>query len=684
MAAALLLVLPVGVGVGSAPAHAVEVIDPDGGCWAYVPDRSAEDVLSGPALSDISTELLGWGGADRPARISLETSGATVVRENRGFRLELLDGPVLNEDGLLPVAGTATATFEVTPTERGSDREEPVLQRFEQYFSAPAGESVTGLDATDEGLVFEGSFATPSTEGRHAVELQSIHFDVDGLPGQTDTMVVCNGQEEGAVMGVNPVNTPLPIGVTEHFTTVSSRAVVVADVVGQKVTTAARAGDRIDLRVAGVDSEGEYTAQICAPQCATDADPLKAGVDGVGTTSLTIPADVPAGPATIQVASGAQSFPVHALTILGAPAVAATEVPGEGRLDVTVMGTGFDPGATVILEGVAGRATTGDATVEVEVGPEGSFQAAFGATDGDTTSLRLVQKREGGLDALVVTYDLEGAVPAPVDPPDEDPRGDETKTDDTESPSEVPTGTTTAPGTTTSTTPSALAPVEIPLPGDRPVDVVDAPAAPVADPAPALKVSEAHLAGEATLAEMFGGSSKRVVTFLAENVGESVIVDPLVALGVGRSSDVEPVIAAANVGDLQPGARVAVDVDVALPMASFGVYQVVGQVGDSDDARFTLEWETYPWGLIALNLLGIALLAWGLWRRRQRRLNPTPLLAGSDGEEAGASVVDLTALDEWWKTGKVTSRVLTTEDENDSVVDLDAADRWWAKRGKVS
>ncbi|QCX27612.1 hypothetical protein [Nocardioides jishulii] len=678
--AALLLVLPVSVGVGTTPAHAaaVELVNPAGGCWSYVPDRSVDDVLVSPVVSDRSTALEAWGSGVAPTTLTLEARDGTTDR-TAGARLTVENGPVI--DPALDTVGTATATVTVQPAAGLPAGVEPSIERLEAKFDAQAGMPVTDLVLTGD---FAGDFGDT-----HVIELQSIFFDAPGTPGAPDpdgSVLVCNGQELGEptvgplpdlTPGVNPATTPVSIGLKDTFIGHDVRTLAIQDVKGQAVTSAFRAGDTVELRGSGIDAGDAFTAEICDVNktCASTPGALVADSQGNAAATITIGDDLAAGEALITVKSDSVTLPRPSAVVLGAPSVAAVEKEGKGRLRVALSGVGWDPAATVVVEGRTPDAASSDAQVEVTVGADGTFKTRFVATDVDTTELRLSQEREGGLAALGQTHTLEYLVP--IVPPEKEPG---------ENPPGNP-GEPSNPGGTSTTVPpvsgTAVAPpVEIPLPGDRPVDEVNGPAGGVAPSAETpLKISEANLAGEASVGEMFGGSSRREVRFLAENVSSSVVTNPLVRLGVGREAGVEPVIVAAEVGDLQPGARVAVAVDVALPMASFGVYQVVGQVGDSEESRFGLEWQTYPWGLIALNLMGVALLAWGLWRRQQRRMNPAPLVAGAEDDEAGASVIDLTALDNWWGNGKIGRPV----DDNDSVVDMEAADKWWAKRdSKVS
>ncbi len=679
--AAMLLLLPTGVGLGASPAHAVVEVSPvEGGCWTFVPDRPAVDPTA-PAAGwslpgvdeDAAQPFQSWGSGADATLLTLETSGATVKDLDRHFSLGVVNGPVLDE--AQQVAGSATAVFSL---ETAGETQEITTS---VPFLVAAGERVGPLQL--DGVV-------PVTgEGDHVLQLESLYFDAPSLLGP-GSMTACNGQPaiepsvgDGMVPGVNPATTPLPIaGLEETFVGYDARALGLDAVRGQQagVTSHARGGDVLAVRATGLDTGESLVAELCAgpvlSACVQSPPSDPAGADGAATTTVTLPGDVETGDAVLRVPNRID-FPELDLEVLGAATVGVSEEVGEEDLTATLAGEGWDPGATVVVAGVAGSAASTDSPTEVVVESDGSFEATFVATDAATTALSLTQARPEGFAALASRHDLQAAVPGPPDPKEPPPGPEEPQVpEDPSVPVEPPATVPPA------TAPVAAPAVDIPLPGEVPVNDVPAPVAgDETEGTEALKVSEAHLKGEASWSEMFGGSSRREVTFLAENVGETPIANPLVRLGVGRTTDVDPAIVAAEVGELPPGARVAVAVDVALPMASFGVYQVVGQVGDAEENRFSVEWQTYPWGLIALNLMGIGLLVWGVARRQRQRMNPAPVVVGAD-DEAGASVVDLTALDRWWATGKVAPRVEDDEnDENDSVVDLDAADRWWAKRG---
>lgn len=726
--AAMLVALPITSGLGASPSLAAGAVTPEGGCWAYVPDSDAEvaagadeaDSAFPPVLaSDISTQLQPWG-LDDPVqtRLALEVSPDTQSSGIQGYRLTLDDGPVVvpavpadpavpappqfpvegEENQPAAVQVKATALFSILPAEGLARDQAPQLLR------SPSEVVDLRPGAPVDGLVFSAPLPAAS-EGKKVLRLDTLVFEV---PGENDTdpgsVLVCNGQTEGQpsfpmpvdpadqidepVPGINPATTPVPTGATAEFTPTAVRSVTVAKVQGQSVTTAARTGDTIELRIAGLGPDTAFTARLChsggqsaVEVCAEADEELVTDATGAASTSLTVPDTLPPGNAKIKIASGGVTQLEMELAVLGPPTVAISEVLGADSVEVTLEGADWDPAGAVKIKGlVDDEKMSGQKGLTAQVNSDGTFSATFEVTDPRATQVRVQQDRVSGFEILEVRQALDNQVPGVKSPPSEPNKPAQPQPPATDRPTP---GSVSPPG---AVSPPALvpAPVTIPVPNEVPVNKVDAPPAAEAL-TEEMTLSEVRLDGEASLGELFGGSSRREVVLLVENTGTGAIANPLVRLGVGRDAEVDPVIVAAEVGDLPPGARVVVSVDVALPMASFGTYQVVGQVGDSDENRFTLEWQTYPWGLIALNLAGVALLVWGVRRRQRTRNNPAPHLAPSGEDEVGASVIDITALDEWWEHGRVARRAAVEPDDNDSIVDLEAADRWWARRdNKVS
>lgn len=641
-AAAFLLVLAtclVGVLGTSAPAHSV-VAEPDGGCWIYVPSAPALD--SDPA-SDVSTGLEPWTTED--GKVLLGSRGDTAAGGSREVILWLTSGPIVSA-----AAATGTASFLLSVD--GT----PLAAPLTASFSAAAGTPVRNL-------LVRGTIPVPAA-GNHTIRLDAAYFDIPA----TTRRVACNGQTSGTQGGPNPATHPLPTDVETPFVSAAGASATIADVDGQDVTTSARAGDVVHYGVAGLGSTRQLAVSFC-DEDGTCLDPVEGpwtARDGTANGEVVVPEGAEAGAGTLRISDGTDE-PTVPLAVLGAPAVSGDEEAGTDTTVVTLTGTGWDPGKPVTISGRTGDDdATADDDVTADVDTSGGFTAEFEVTDEDTAVLAVEQAHGAG--TLSAAYEFSGTVG--------------TTPDSTDDPTTTPT-TPATPGTT------VTPPADIPLPGDVPVaEPEPAPAAPVDSPEE-LAVSEARLDGQATMSELFGGSPQRDLIFLVENVGDQTVEDPIVRVYVGRSTDLEPQIVDATVGVLEPGDRVVVTVPLTLPMAAFGTYHVVGLVGETEAGAFAVEWQTYPWGLIALDVLALALLAWGVRRRMaRRRTAAAALVAGGDAD----AVVDLDAADAWWRYRSGTGpRPLAGElrvpgsgtpppvedPAADAIVDLDAAECWW-------
>lgn len=716
-AALTLAVAPATVGLTAVPSFAAEAVQAKGGCWAYsvagtsgeqTPQQiveASEAAASDLALTKLKDGLIADRQADPPvapivsqldwspkasgAQLALASSGDTARSGTRDFELTLTDGPALQTSSA-PAAGgqikgqAHAVLLAYAPDFAEGDTPERIFASTD--FTGDEGQPLDKLTfTTAEGLKL-------AQDGLYRVVLQSVYFVAPGADAASaPQMWVCNAQTEAkdsadtttgaggvVVPGANPVTAPLgQTDVVSAFSVQQISTITVASVEGQRFTNAARAGDVVVLTGTGLPSSADVRVAFGPSGQLVAADLAATTTESGGLSDqmrVVVPEDVPAGEGVLTFvdnegkAVGAQM----AFEVLEAPSLALAESVEDDRIEVAVSGTGFDPYSEVRLRSRSGDASTSDVSVTVDVDARGRFEVAYTVEDAEADAVRARQSRTGGKADLVVREALEAEVPG----------GGTTK-----SPSPTPTVSTTPTSPATPVTPVApvaapvAPPVAIPVPPTAPLQEIPAPPLDVAETSE-LKVSEARLEGSPNMAELFGGSSRRSVAFEVENVGTGTVEAPPVLLGVGRSTDVEPGLVATQLDDLEPGARVAVDVKVALPIASLGTYQVVGQVGEDATTTFSVRWDTFPWGLIALNLAGAGLLAWGVTRRRRAA---APLPTGPTVEEAGASVVDLSALDKWWKEGKVVHTPVTTEDDNDSVVDLDAADRWWSRnRNKVS
>lgn len=674
-ALAALLIVGVAASAGlTAVGSAAAATAPSGGCWSYVPSATA---LTAPPTSDISTQLDPWTTVP-DGGFRLESTGATAVGGKRTVTTTITSGPEISSTD--DVTGTASILLSVDGTPLAS----PVTVPFE----AEAGEPVKDLVAKVVDLPV-------GAVGAHQLRLDAVYFDV---PAES-LRVACNGQtaETTSPSGPNPATDPKPTDVTSPYTVVASSSLAITSVQDQAVLDTARPGDVVSVKVAGMASSAPVSLKLCpaSGSCAGVGGVITAA-DGSATTTFMVPGDAVVGAGTLKV-SDATTEIATGFAVLGVQVVAAAEELDTESTVVTLTGTGWDPRRDVTIRGYAGSdsssVATSDAQVVAAVDAAGAFTAEFEIADEDTQSVIVDQARSSS--HIGAVYLISGVIGgAAVDPAD-DPADDPTDAAD-------PTGTpTTTPVTPPAAVDPVVPPVDIPLPGDIPITEppVTTPGeeTAVAD----LSVTEARLDGETTLSELFGGSPKRDLVFLVTNVGDQTVTNPVVRVSVGRTADIEPELVDAEVGDLDPGEQAVVTVPLELPMAAFGDYHVVGQVGDTELGAFEVEWTTYPWGLFALNVLALALLGWGVRRRVMLRRKTAAAVLALPGD--ADAVVDLAAADAWWAyrsgTGpKPVHRVVAPvqsgitgpavsagphPDEpqsGEAIVDLDAAEKWWGRR----
>ena len=165
---------------------------------------------------------------------------------------------------------------------------------------------------------------------------------------------------------------------------------------------------------------------------------------------------------------------------------------------------------------------------------------------------------------------------------------------------------------------------------------VGTPPAPIL-PSALLTVTDVEVQGDTGIGSWFGASPTRQLVITVRNDGDAVAVNPELTVGVGKAVGLEAQPVTIDEFSIDPGETETITVDVSLPFAAFGEYRIVGQVGPSDAGTYRTTWSSYPWGLVALNVIGLLLLAWGISRRvvarHRRRL----------GERAGVAGVALGA-----------------------------------------
>lgn len=644
-------------GAGASAATAAPTV-PTGGCWRYVPGPAAEiDDTTG--ITDISTTLEPW--AEDP-QLTLGTSGDTAVGGVRSFTLVAEGGPSV-EPQLTDTTGTAAYYFDVIDPEAQRTALDPVVVDFDLESGATA---IPAMQA-------DGTFGL-EVAGTSALILRGVFFDLPEL-GQR---LACNGQPVGTAL-VNPATTPLDTSVVAGVTSVAARSVAVDRVVGQNVLTAARPGDAVDVTLAGFASEVPVQLGFCGPgatACGTAAT-VETLADGSASATLVVPSGAAVGAGSIRARSGGDVVVDQPVQVLGAPALALAE---NSEADaVVVTGSQWDPRRQVRLKAVDDSGERIGAAVDVNAADDGQIEAGISVpADAEVAAIVASQQRPGAV--------LE----ASIDVPAHGGGGGGGDGGDDQSGSGASGGTGgDATNTPVASAPAASAPLplDIPAPIDLPVNsVLDPPGAAAAD---VLAVSKVAVVGSTGLADLFGGGPDRVLRFQVENISKADVIAPGLSIAVGKGDDPDPIYTSDGFGRLEPGESLNVEIPISLSAGAFGVYSIAGQIGSGESGAFAITWETYPWGLFALNALGVLLVLFAVRRRffapapsRVSALTAAPgaaVVPSGSATDAGAAVIDLAVLERWWalQSDDATARGPAGADVMaDAVVDVDAVERW--------
>ncbi|MFX0593246.1 hypothetical protein [Melissospora conviva] len=180
---------------------------------------------------------------------------------------------------------------------------------------------------------------------------------------------------------------------------------------------------------------------------------------------------------------------------------------------------------------------------------------------------------------------------------------------------------------------------------DIPIEMPDQPTAPVPQvgTAPArLEVLDARLTGGNSVAAWFGGSVTRKLVYTVKNPGPEALQNPPLQVTLGRSGDDGglPTPATTSLG---AGQTQTYEVPVEFPFAAFGRYDVKASLAGMGNA--TVTHHAYPWGLVLINILGVALVIGGIvYRLRLNRPVQTAVPTAAGGQLLLPSVVRLPSL----------------------------------------
>ncbi|MGI5184916.1 hypothetical protein ACQEVZ_52560 [Dactylosporangium sp. CA-152071] len=163
---------------------------------------------------------------------------------------------------------------------------------------------------------------------------------------------------------------------------------------------------------------------------------------------------------------------------------------------------------------------------------------------------------------------------------------------------------------------------------DVPLDIpghATGPAPTAASTIARLDVVRIRLTGRPSWTEWFGARAERTLVYEVRNPGAQSLRElPLnVRVGKGGGDPAE----APRSGEIRPGETREYRVPVTIPFAAFGRYQVRADIAGLGAA--SVGYDAYPWGLLALNVFGVALIVLGVHRRLKARRHRDTLVPQS-------------------------------------------------------
>lgn len=635
---ALLGLLVVALPLTAAPAYAVE---PIGGCWIW---------FGGPPARDISTSLAPW--ADEEAEPK---------------------GPADHTIALTPSAPPAGSTGTINYAfNKGPKNAGPAAQvQGEFRFSVNDDQEVT--TTVDFGLVSTGESIPGKKlkipfeveEGDNVVVFEGAIFTAQAFNVKID----CNGQASGTSKK-NPRNTPEPTNVTATVTSSGTADQGVPTPQDPSALTSVLCGLGLPL------------GDVCSTSGGEDPDPSGPEDPDTGTD----PGTDTDGSGTDPDATGSGTDPdAQGSGTTGA----STGTPAAGKVDFDCVlqpfNSDFDYQPQISVSGGKGGdavqlvASMADLPGIAPVPIDGPMEVTLGlVADGKATTLKGRSDVQAAPKSAVPVPDLTGSVAtsaasfpvsvssfgfyfpsyeitATCKPASGEDLGELTVGDKVASgggSSSSGSGVSSAGGSSdtggTAGVPGSSAPV---------TEAAGPAAAAVAD----VALVDVRVEGARSLGELFGAAPRRTLVVVMQNPTDVAITGPAMMMAVGRSGATP---AAIDLGalTLQPQETRRIEMTVQLSSAGFGTYHVIGQVGATPAGAFDTSYSSYPWGLIVLALVGLALAVWGLLRSGllRRGVAPATIEADdaaprSDGGTGGDAVVDLSQLDRWWQRRPVPS-----------------------------
>ncbi|MEU8243876.1 WxL domain-containing protein [Actinoplanes missouriensis] len=186
-----------------------------------------------------------------------------------------------------------------------------------------------------------------------------------------------------------------------HNATVFDGGATITSITGQTGVTAARATNTINYSVTGLEANATLTASLkdsSGGGTGEGSGTGSTGAGGSGTGTLVVPASPTTGTRTLAVTDGVNTVLVS-ITILGTPTVTITPSGGGAGTAISVKGTDWDPGSSVVVRGYQALAgappppATSDAPVTATASATGGISAAFTVNDTTTAYVGAVSGR---------------------------------------------------------------------------------------------------------------------------------------------------------------------------------------------------------------------------------------------------------------------------------------------------
>lgn len=160
---------------------------------------------------------------------------------------------------------------------------------------------------------------------------------------------------------------------------------------------------------------------------------------------------------------------------------------------------------------------------------------------------------------------------------------------------------------------------------DVPIAIDGVPTAPLRPDTEIVRtvtISDVAIEGSGPVASWFGAPPERSIVFSVTNNSPVVLRSPRTLLTWGRDGDGDGFMPSPDLGDLAPGQTTTAKVEIPLPAASVGSYEVTVRVDPigGTPATATTQTTIVPWGWILIGLIILQMILLKIRNRYRRRV----------------------------------------------------------------